>query len=484
MQTMVLALIAALDFGTVGVQPLPLKLDASRTTAVVLDATTKVEANDFADVLRDEFVLWFGITPVVEAATPQGEQPSEARQPKATTPPLPQKEESYTLSAKNGKLRIVAADAAGAKYAVRTLFQLSVPKRGVLKTDGFLIPECEVEDCPALTWRGVHLCWFPERSEFEMTRAVYLAALFKFNYVVLESWGVFRSEKHPWYGWPNGTMTPDAVRRIAAVAKKLGLTLVPQLNVYGHASLCRRDSGKHAALDLHPEYAPLFEPAGGWNWCLTNPETFRVQAELADELWELCDKPPYFHIGCDEAEKAKCPECRAVGDAELFNRVVSFHADRFAARGVKMMMWHDMLIKKGDERWKGFSANGSDGTAEFAERLPKNVIVCDWFYGKAQERYPTIEHFQFLGLDVMTCAWKDSAGTLAQGKYAREHKLFGFLGTTWASPMRDIGVAAAAAWGSKVSATASLQDNWRKCGQLAGMKDYNEAGFMGKQVEE
>lgn len=41
-------------------------------------------------------------------------------------------------------------------------------------------------------------------------------------------------------------------------------------------------------------------------------------------------------------------------------------------------------------------------------------------------------------------------------------KLYGSLGTTSVPPMRDIGVAAPAALGSTVSATASLQDNWRK----------------------
>jgi len=453
-------------FNEPGVQPHPAKLTTSQTTGVLIDARTKVSVNGFADAVRDEFALWFGLTPTVEYAAADA---------------APTNREAYAVSAKDSRITIAAADAAGARYAVRTLFQLSVPRRGVRTTNESLIPECELEDSPALAWRGTHFCWFPENTETELTRALYLSALFKFNYVVIESWGAFRSAKHPWYGWAHGQMTPEAVRRMAALAKRLGVTLVPQLNVYGHASLCRRDSGKHAALDFHPEYAPLFEPDSGWNWCLTNPETFAVQAELADELWELFGKPDCFHIGCDEAEPFKCPDCRAKGDAALFAKVVRFHADRFAARKVKVLMWHDMLLAKGDARWKGFYANGWTSTQDLAAKLPKNVVVCDWFYGDKKEAYPTLDHFKSLGLEVVTCGWKSYSGDLEQGKYAREHGLFGFLGTTWAGNRRDIGVAAAAAWGTKVS-PASLQDNWRRCGQLAGITDYRETGFYRHQV--
>lgn len=453
----------ALSFCKPGIQPPPVTLEASSTEAVRLDAETTVAVNGFADEIRAEFALWFGLTPKVVAGTDLAVSTNR---------------ESYVVTAKDARLGIAAADASGARFSVRTLFQLAVPARGTMRTTGFLIPACRIEDHPALAWRGIHFCWFPERGEKEISRAIYLAALFRFNYVVLENWGVYRSPKHPWYGWEDGVMTPEAVRRLAAQAKSLGVELVPQLNVFGHASLCRRISGKHAALDHHPEYAPLFEPDGGWNWCLTNPEVYRVQADLADELWELCGKPKYFHIGCDEAAAFNCPTCRVAGGGALFEKVVRFHADRFAQRGVKVLMWHDMFLKKGDARWKGLEHNGWDDTVVFAAKLPANVVVCDWYYGKKRESYPSLDYFRGLGLPLIACGWQDQAGTMALAGYACEHGLLGYLGTTWMSPLQDIGVAAAAAWGTPVSANASLQDNWRRCGQLAGITDYPTPGFI------
>ena len=93
------------------------------------------------------------------------------------------------------------------------------------------------------------------------------------------------------------------------LGKDLGITLIPQINVYGHASSARSCTLKHAILDLQPQYEPLFEP-GGWNWCLTNPETQRVLRELIEEMLGDFDHPPYFHLGCDEAQPPSCPDCR------------------------------------------------------------------------------------------------------------------------------------------------------------------------------
>ena len=67
-------------------------------------------------------------------------------------------------------------------------------------------------------------------------RAIRLAALMKFNYAIIEPWGMYKSEKHPWWGWPHANMTKEEVRRLVAIGKDIGITLIPQINCYGHAS--------------------------------------------------------------------------------------------------------------------------------------------------------------------------------------------------------------------------------------------------------
>ena len=57
--------------------------------------------------------------------------------------------------------------------------------------------------------------------EDEIERSVRLAAYYKLNYAVIESWGTFRSDVAPWYGWPDGTMTKQEVARLKEIADDL-----------------------------------------------------------------------------------------------------------------------------------------------------------------------------------------------------------------------------------------------------------------------
>ena len=253
-------------------------------------------------------------------------------------------------------------------------------------------------------------------------------------------------------------MTPSAVQRIVKIGKEQGITLVPQIPAFGHASMGITSPGRHAVLDAHGEYAPLFESLNGWNWCLSNPETLKVQFELIDELMVLFDNPPYFHIGCDEAARPSCPNCLASDYRALVTQhILALHAG-LKARGAQTMLWHDMFIQKGDPRWEGFTANGTDETVKAFESFPRDMVVCDWIYSKAHDSYPTLAHFSQMGFNVLACPWHDRGGTAAQGAAARKLGILGMLVTSWGDGqgkqrgkvVADIFAAgAAAAWGSR-----------------------------------
>ena len=103
--------------------------------------------------------------------------------------------------------------------------------------------------------------------------------------------------------------------------------------------------------------------------------------DLADEMHEAFDRPEYFHLGCDEADEPSCAKCRAAKPyASLVVQHIKEANDMFAKKGVKTMMWHDMLLERGDQRWKGLVANGSKSTSAMLKDLPKDMIICDWYY--------------------------------------------------------------------------------------------------------
>ena len=418
------------------------KFTCDMKTYVPFDATTTVtvECPDPAAAkwLESHLAEWFGAyAPKVKAA--------------ATGAVLPGGEEAYAATTDADGVKISANTLAGVRWASYTLRQLVIAKRGTFKTEGYIIPKLSITDRPHLEFRAVHLCWSPEGRPTQIERAIRLAALLKFNYAIIEPWGMYGSEKHPWWHWPNPTMTKAEVSRLVAIGKDLGITLIPQLNAYGHATSARGCTQKHAMLDLQPEYEPLFEP-GGWNWCISNPETQRVLRELIAEMHENFGNPPFFHLGCDEADPQTCPECVKTPNDVLVCRHITGLAEFVKSRGARAMIWHDMLLERGDPRWKGFVHHGTKLTATLADTLPMN----------ANAMKPMADYIAKIGG-------------------------FGFIETTWhhlrgADWQKMYMSAAHAAWGSPVSHGVSFQRSLRMVGHDMKITDYLDTGHLNYQV--
>ena len=211
--------------------------------------------------------------------------------------------EGYSIEVKSEELVLATASVTGVKNALKTLRQLAEPERCVEKFSHFILPAVKISDFPALRFRGVHLCWFPESSIFEIEKTLRLAAYYKFNHAIIEPWGIFKFKSHPEFCWNEFGIDPEEFRRLVRLGKELGITLIPQINILGHAAFARCGSGKHTLLDFHPEYASLFEP-DGWTWCISNPAARKCLTDLVLEIYEAFGSPQLFHIGCDEAFNA------------------------------------------------------------------------------------------------------------------------------------------------------------------------------------
>ena len=476
--------------------PMPREFACDMDAPVPFDAATAVSVDcpdaEAVPWLRAHFAQWFGAhAPKVGAANLSTFEPFN----------FSTSAEAYAASADASGVRIAARSLAGVRWAAYTLRQLAMAKRGTFRTEGWILPTLEIRDWPRLDFRGIHLCWFPETRVEQIERAIRLAAMMKFNYAVVECWGVFASERHPWFGWPDKPATKDEIARLVETGQDLGITLVPQLNVFGHASASRTCSLKHAALDLHPEYEPLFEP-GGWNWCLTNPETQRVLRDLVDELHEAFGRPPFFHLGCDEAQPPTCPDCRAVPYGELVCKHIAGLSEFVKGLGARAMIWHDMLLERGDPRWKGFVSCGTKATAALADTLPKDVVICDWQYSygdmkEVRKDWPTMAWFAGKGFDVVGCPWLNFNAMEPMADFLAERGGFGILETTWhhlrGNDMKKMfRHAACAAWGPTVrgagphGATPQFDTEFanalRLVGRDMGVSSYRDTGILDCQI--
>lgn len=330
-----------------------------------------------------------------------------------------------------GNITIDAVDANAVKQALKTLRQLGESSRN---GDGFVFQNAEIKDFATLKFRGIHLCIFPETTIEQLEKYVRLASYYKFNYVVLEPWGVFPYKSHPEFAYAEKRLDPVKFKKLIDLCWELGITPIPQVSILGHGSQSRISTQKHAVLANNPDMENVFE-VFGWSYCMTSPKAEKILKDLLAEVYEFYGKPPFFHLGCDEAyDMGTCYSCREHDIAELLTAHLKKFNKYVNSLGARSIIWHDMLLDRKDPRWKNHVACGNADMAKALNTLPKDIIIADWQYSyqdKKQTKFATPKHFKDAGHDVLVCPWEVNTGILALAKTADEDKLFGMLETTW-----------------------------------------------------
>ena len=156
--------------------PMPVEFKSDMDSPVAFDASTTVVVDcpdaAGAEWLASHFAEWYGKT---APKVVRGEASLQLRAG----------DEAYAVKADASGVKIAARSLAGVRWAVYSIRQLAIAKRGTFKTEGHLLPTLAISDAPHLAFRCVHLCWIPEVRKEQIERAIRLAALMKFNYAIL-----------------------------------------------------------------------------------------------------------------------------------------------------------------------------------------------------------------------------------------------------------------------------------------------------------
>lgn len=243
----------------------------------------------------------------------------------------------YRLSVDADGVRITAADASGAFSGAVTLTQLlpaAVNRRGLVTGVDWTIPATTIEDAPRFGWRGVMLDvarhFLPVS---DVLRFIDLAARHKLNvlhfhltddqgwriqidaYPRLTEVGGWRTESQhgaarhaPGDGRPHGGFySKDDLREIVAYAAARSITVVPEIDLPGHA---------RAIIAAYPELAvpdvaqDADEPSVWTRWGINEAildmgeETVAFFRTVFDEVMELFPSA-YIGVGGDEAKKGR-----------------------------------------------------------------------------------------------------------------------------------------------------------------------------------
>jgi len=217
--------------------------------------------------------------------------------------------EGYTLDVGANGIRIVAHSGAGLYYGAMTLAQL---------ISGSQVPNVHIEDAPRFKWRGLMLDTARHfLSVAEIKTILEQMGQHKLNVLHLhltddQGWRI-EIKRYPelthigaWRTPPNetrvygGFYTQDEIRDIVAYAAERHITVVPEIDLPGHAQ---------AAIAAYPDLGATGERlAVSNNWgvgeSLYNPSAAGLAfvENVLDEIIELFPGK-YVHLGGDEAIK-------------------------------------------------------------------------------------------------------------------------------------------------------------------------------------
>jgi hexosaminidase len=281
--------------------------------------------------------------------------------------------DEYKININSSKITIEASNSEGIFYGIQTLNQLIEH----YSSNNSPIPALTIQDQPKFKWRGMHLDvsrhFF---STSNIKKYIDYLALYKMNvfhwhltddqgwrieikkYPKLTSVGAFRKEsmvghynEQRFDGKPyGGFYTQEDIKEIVAYAKEKYITVVPEIEMPGHAT---------AALAAYPEFSCTggpFEVGTKWGvlddvFC-PNENTLSFLKAVLDEIIPLFPSE-YIHIGGDECPKTRwhqCAKCQTLikekglkDEHELQSYFVTQIEKYINKNGKKIIGWDEIL---------------------------------------------------------------------------------------------------------------------------------------------
>ncbi len=320
-------------------------------------------------------------------------------------------DEAYRLEVRPDRIDLEARATAGLRHAATTLGQLACREA----KDDWTIPAVVIADAPAFAWRGVMLDSARHYQSPEFIRRYLDAmALHKLNvlhwhltddqawrleirkYPRLTSVGAWRvpagaaarADIDPATGKPRlygGFYTQQQVRSLVAHAANLGITIVPEIDMPGHATAAHAAYPSLAA----SRQASATVPAD-WgvypNVYSLEESTFAFLEDVLGEVIALFPGP-YIHVGGDEVQKQQwlgSPRARErmrelgivdpAGLQPYFTNRIGRFLDK---RGRRLVGWDEILEGDLPRSAVVMSWRGVDGALTAAAKGHDTVLAPD-----------------------------------------------------------------------------------------------------------
>lgn len=250
-------------------------------------------------------------------------------------------EQAYRLTLSPRSLKIAANAPAGLFYGVQTLIQLIRPRDGRL-----WLPEGEIIDWPDVELRVIYWDDAHHLEHLEVLKsALRQAASFKINGFAIKLEGHFQYKSAPAIVEPYA-LARSELQELTDFALRFHVQLIPYLDAPAHVAFILK----------HTRYAPLRAfPNSNYEFCVTNPETYKLLFGMYDDLLEATKGSKYFVLSTDEpyyvglAGNSQCDEvtrAHTLGSVGmLLAEFVTKAADYLHDRGRTVLFWGEYPLK-------------------------------------------------------------------------------------------------------------------------------------------
>lgn len=280
-------------------------------------------------------------------------------------------DEGYVLTVDGDGIKASATTSAGLFYAFQTLLQMAAQEDG-----NFTVAYARISDYPRFPYRGMHMDVSRHfRSKEFVMKQLDAMARYKLNrlhwhltdgagwrleimrYPELTEQTAYRPYPD-WKSWwqadrhyctkdapgaQGGYYTQDDVREILEYARRLHITVIPEIEMPGHSE---------EVLAVYPQLSCSGKPYQNGELCIGNEETFVFLQNVLSEVIALFPSE-YIHVGGDEASVnswKKCAKCQALIRREglkdekglqsyLIHRIEKFLNEH----GRKLIGWDEIL---------------------------------------------------------------------------------------------------------------------------------------------
>ena len=392
----------------------------------------------------------------------------------------------YAISAERQRILVAGASEQGAFYGVQTLRQLLRPtvsasgekqnadsssqtpllgmtvKKEDRASDAHVTeldcPAVAIRDWPAMKWRGasIDISRGPIPTLDFMERQIRTLAAYKLNLYGLYMEDVFTVKGNGIFAPPDA-LTPDQITQLVAYAKKYYVTIMPELETFGHLhNVLRYDA-----------YSDLAETPHGAVLTPTQPGSYDLIGKLISEMAPLFPGP-FFHIGADETNELGQGKTKDLIAQQGLGPVYLAHIAKLDAM---LKPFHKQTM---------FWADIAEKFPQLLPTLPKDLIAVVWTYDVKPSYDADLDPFKSAGLPIFVSPgignWRKvypdfNSGFMNIRNLTRDGQKYGAVGqlnTEWKDRGEELGgmdwpgliFGAACAWQAGESSVEQFMDSY------------------------